>query len=175
MKIIEKSWNEFWAYYFRVTSRKRIPNIFEWDKKVVSLIEAKCNLTPPKRILDLGCGGGDQAKVFAERGYTVVGIDIAEPLIEYARSQFDALGLSATFIANDMRNINYRNEFDICTLLSGTFGFFTDDGNLDLLRKINAALVPDGYAFIMYLSAHRTDLTKSTWIEIEGTYRLTKS
>jgi 2-polyprenyl-3-methyl-5-hydroxy-6-metoxy-1,4-benzoquinol methylase len=97
LEIIEKSWEEFWAYYWRVTSRHRIPGIFEWDQKLVSLIEEKCNVCPPKRILDLGCGGGDQAKVFTERGYTVVGIDVAESLIEYARGSVDGIGLSATF------------------------------------------------------------------------------
>ena len=157
MEIIEKSWKEFWAYYWRITSRHRIQGIFDRDQKLVSLIGAKCNLTPPKRILDLGCCGGDQAKVFAEKNYSVVGIDIAESLIEYARKQVDALGLSATFIVNDMQNINYENEFDVCVLLSGTFGFFTDEKNLDLLRRINVALIPNGYVFIMYCSPNRFD------------------
>ena len=40
------------------------------------------------KILDLGCGGGDQAKVFAGKGYHVTGIDITANLIEFAKSRF---------------------------------------------------------------------------------------
>jgi 2-polyprenyl-3-methyl-5-hydroxy-6-metoxy-1,4-benzoquinol methylase len=95
LKTIEKSWNEFWAYYWRITDRHKIPGIFEWDKKLVDFIEHVCELSPGNRVLDLGCGGGDQAKVFAQKGYEVVGIDIAPSLIEYAKKQFKENNLSS--------------------------------------------------------------------------------
>src|SRR4030042_2343950 len=108
LKTIEKTWNEFWAIYWRIDHRHSIPGIFEWDKQLVNFIEHVCQLSPGARILDLGCGGGDQAKVFASKGYEVVGIDIAPPLIEFARQQFQKPGLKSTFIVGDMRAINYN-------------------------------------------------------------------
>ena len=86
LEIEEKSWNEFWARYWRIDRRHAIPGIFEWDCQLVDFIEHVCQLSPGQRILDLGCGGGDQAKVFAQRGYRVVGVDIAPSLVECATS-----------------------------------------------------------------------------------------
>jgi len=175
LKIVEKSWNEFWAYYWRITDRHQIPGIFEWDKRLVSLIEKVCKIAPPMNVLDLGCGGGDQAKLFAEKGYSIVGIDIAEPLIGHARKLFERDGLTGKFIVGDMRNIQYNNEFDLCTLLSGTFGFFSDDGNLELLKKIHCALKENGKVFIMYLSPFREHKRVRTWREIEAGYQLSET
>ncbi len=73
-----------------------------------------------------------------------------------------------------MRDISYNNEFNACTLI-GAFGFFTDDENLYLLNKINNALATNGYVFIMYISAHRSGMNKTTWKEIEGGYQLVKN
>ncbi|MGD9380732.1 MAG: class I SAM-dependent methyltransferase, partial [candidate division WOR-3 bacterium] len=154
LKVIEKSWNEFWAYYWRVDDLHRIPGIAEWDRKLVTFIEHVCELKPPARILDLACGGGDQAKVFAQRGYTVVGVDIAPSLIEYAQRQFAKEKLEGKFMVGDMRQINYDAEFDVCVVLSGSFGFFGDREDQELLCSIQRALKIGGKVFIMFKSAH---------------------
>jgi ubiquinone/menaquinone biosynthesis C-methylase UbiE len=175
LKKIEKSWNEFWAYFWRVTGRHQIPGIFEWDERLIGLIESTCRTTPSMKVLDLGCGGADQARVFAEKGYSVVGIDIAEPLIEHAKKSFKENGLTATFIVDDMRNITYHDEFDLCTLLSGTFGFFSDYDNFKLLKKIHRALKKNGKLFMMYLSPFRERKRIRTWKEIDGGYELSET
>src|SRR5438093_13720037 len=38
----------------------------------------------PGRLLDLGCGGGAHAVAFAERGWTVTGVDISSAQLELA-------------------------------------------------------------------------------------------
>lgn len=123
----------------------------------MDFIEAACKLHPDGRILDLGCGGGDQAKVFARKGYDVVGMDIAPSLIEFARRQFKKERLKGKFLVGDMRKIKYREEFDACLLLSGTFGFFGDDEDQKLLSSIHRALKVGAKAFIMFLSPRQQD------------------
>ncbi len=76
LHVEEKTWNQFWAAYWRIDDRHSIPGIFEWDRQLVDFIEHVCRLSPPSRILDLGCGGGDQAKVFSRKGYDVIGISM---------------------------------------------------------------------------------------------------
>ena len=39
----------------------------------------------PGRLLDLGCGGGAPALAFAERGWTVTGVDVSPAQLELAR------------------------------------------------------------------------------------------
>ena len=175
LMIVEKTWNEFWAAYWRIEHRHRIPGIFEWDRKLVAFIEATCGLQPGARILDLGCGGGDQAKVFARKGYEVVGIDIAPSLIEYAERQFREEGLPGTFCVGDMRAMDYEAEFDACVVLSGTFGFFTDRENQDLLRSMGRALRPGGTVFLMFLSANRAGERRRSWSEREDGWELSES
>jgi SAM-dependent methyltransferase len=41
----------------------------------------------PGRLLDLGCGGGAHALAFAERGWTVTGVDISSAQLELARAR----------------------------------------------------------------------------------------
>ena len=175
LKVIEKSWNDFWAAYWRIDHRHRIPGIFEWDRQLVALIEAASQLHPGGRILDLGCGGGDQAKVFARKGYEVVAMDIAPPLIEFARRQFKKERLKGEFLAGDMRKIKYREEFDACLLLSGTFGFFGDDEDQKLLNSIRRALKVGGKAFIMFLSPRQQDKHERSWSEKKDGWELSEA
>jgi ubiquinone/menaquinone biosynthesis C-methylase UbiE len=46
---------------------------------------------PPARILDFGCGTGDIAAAMDRMGYEVTGCDIAEPMIEIARSSHSGM------------------------------------------------------------------------------------
>jgi cyclopropane fatty-acyl-phospholipid synthase-like methyltransferase len=171
-KVVEKTWNEFWAKYWRIDHRHRYPGIFDWDRQLVTFIENVCQLSPGDRILDLGCGGGDQAKVFAQRGYKVVGIDIAPSLIEFAKQQFKKEGLEGTFIVGDMRAIDYDSEFDACVILSGTFGIFGDSEDQELLYSICRALKVGGKVFIMLV--HQPDKHSKTWIEIKDGWQLSE-
>ena len=172
LMIQEKSWNEFCARYWRVDQRHKIPGIFEWDRQLVDFIEHTCELTLGDRVLDLGCGGGDQAKVFAQKGYEVVGIDIAPPLIAFAKQQFEAGGLNGTFIAQDMRASDYDAEFDACMILSGTFGFFGDAEDQKLMLSICKAVKPGGKVFINSVAPNQFQGHKRTWSEIEGGWQL---
>jgi ubiquinone/menaquinone biosynthesis C-methylase UbiE len=174
LKVAEKTWNEFWAKYWRIDDRHSIPGIFEWDQQLVNFIEHVCQLSPGDRILDLGCGGGDQAKVFAQKSYNVVGIDIAPSLIGFAQEQFKKEGLKGTFLVGDMRNINYTAEFDACVILSGTFGFFNDPDNQTLLDSICRALKTGGKVFIMFLSANQFNKHRKSWSEIKDGWELSE-
>ena len=61
-------------------------------------------LAPPGRVrdvLDVGCGTGFLALLFAARGHRVTGIDVAPQMIERARAKAAAQGLSVTFRIDD--------------------------------------------------------------------------
>jgi 2-polyprenyl-3-methyl-5-hydroxy-6-metoxy-1,4-benzoquinol methylase len=174
MEELRLTYQEYWGYYWRVVSRHKIPGIFKWDQDLVDLIEKQCALKPGASILDLGCGGGDQAKFFARKGYRVVGIDKVKSLVEFATDAFKKEGLSGEFHTADMRDIEYQNEFDLCVMLSGTFGVLTDKENEQLLQKIHRALKRDGQAFIDYLpleSSSKLSRTRS-WNTIDDGFSL---
>jgi 2-polyprenyl-3-methyl-5-hydroxy-6-metoxy-1,4-benzoquinol methylase len=53
-------------------------------------------------ICDVGCGPGIVDSFFAKRGFNIIGIDIIEPLINYARKYFAHQGLDGQFITADI-------------------------------------------------------------------------
>ena len=59
-----------------------------------SEVVASLGVTPPARVLDLGCGDGTTAVPLARTGAEVVGIDIARNLVEAGRKRATEEGLS---------------------------------------------------------------------------------
>lgn len=73
------------------------------DRKVeLDLIERALSLPPGARLLDAGCGTGHFAIAFAERGYSVVGIDISPAMIERARKNARNAGVDIEFNVGDL-------------------------------------------------------------------------
>jgi ubiquinone/menaquinone biosynthesis C-methylase UbiE len=174
MKTLTMTYEDYWGEYWRITTRHAIPGILKWDQDLVDLIERQCQLRPPAEILDLGCAGGDQARLFAAKGYSVTGIDRVPRLIEHARETFAKEGLKGQFLLADMRAIEYRTTFDLCTMLSGTFGLPAENEDSMLLESIYRALKPSGKAFIDHLPIESfCRMSRSrTWHDIDGGYAL---
>lgn len=148
MKTVERPW-DWWAYHFRVVHRSQIPGITQWDDELVELIVTVLDLEAGDRVLDLACGSGPHARRLAARRLDVLGIDIAPSLVAYSQQQAEAQGLTTVhFVQGDMRELAYEEEFDAALLLSGSFGFFDDDTNLDVLHRIARALRPGGQLLI---------------------------
>lgn len=147
VKEIEKGWQEFWAGFFRIRHRHAIEGIRDFDRKLASHIIETLELKPDDRVLDLACGGGDQAIELARRGMGVVGVDIAHSLVDYANSNARNEHLQAEFMQGDMRETRFREEFDSCMILCG-FGFFDDGGNRQVLDVVRNALKEGGQFYI---------------------------
>ena len=74
---------------------------------IKNLLELFIENLDGKRILDVGCGPGRDAKFFADLGYEVVGIDLSEKLLEIARKNVP----KAKFYLMDMRNLDFPNNY----------------------------------------------------------------
>ncbi len=70
---------------------------------------------PPARVLDLGCGSGWTSRFFARCGYSVVGVDISQTMIDLAReAAADMTGV--TFVAQDYERPLMLGEFDAAVI-----------------------------------------------------------
>lgn len=146
MKTIEREW-DWWAYHYRVRHRSQIPGIEQWDDDLVEMIVSVLRLQPGEKVLDLACGSGEHAWRLAQRGMAVQGVDIAPSLIEYCQLQQSwrkLNGSSLTFEVGDMRELAIEGEFDAVVMLSGSFGFFDDVTNMDVLARMARSLKPGG-------------------------------
>lgn len=67
------------------------------------------------RILELGCGGGQTSIAFAQQGATVVGIDISDQQLHFARTLAAQAGAAVTFVQGDISALpNFQaGEWDL--------------------------------------------------------------
>ncbi len=116
----------------------------------VDFIINTLGLTGRERILDLACGFGRHAISFARRGFSVVGADITEEYIEDAIRASNSASLDVAFINADIRDLKFKNEFDVVlNLADGAIGYLEDDKeNLKIFDVIAEALKPGGKHFM---------------------------
>ena len=75
----------------------------------------------PLRILDLACGVGTHAVVWAEQGHVVTGVDLSETFISMARDTCLQRKVAVDLFSSDIRNLNYENDFDLVTWIERSF------------------------------------------------------
>ena len=174
MKTIVREW-DWWAYNFRVVHRAQIPGIGQWDDDLVDLIVAVLGLEPGDRVLDLACGSGEHAVRLAKRGLEVVGVDIAPSLVTHCRERSGVEGTeTARFEQGDMRELDFEGAFDAVLLLSGSFGFYDDETNEDVLARMARALRPGGQVLIDVFDPTRMVVRppRRSWSQYGGGYGL---
>ncbi len=130
---------------------------------------------PGSAMLDAACGKGRHAKILADMGYDVTGIDLAYRVIEEAKkAETDNLH----FFVHDMRLPFFINYFDYAFNFFTSFGYFaTRREHDDAIRTIAKSLKPGGVFVIDYLNVHYAEdhLVKSENLVLEGyTFHITR-
>src|SRR5438045_7980563 len=78
-------------------------------------------------VLDAGCGTGENALFFADRGHQVTGIDFLPGPIELAKQKAAQRGISATFLVMDALQLDsLPQQFDN-VIDCGLFHVFSDE------------------------------------------------
>jgi SAM-dependent methyltransferase len=125
-----------------------------WDigraqPELVSLLEAS-RITG--RVIDLGCGTGENAIAFAMAGLDVVGVDGSPEAIRQAREKALKRGVSIRFDVADVLDLGeHRGSFDTATD-SGVFHVFDDDDRPRYECSVREVLRPGGHLFLMCFS-----------------------
>lgn len=100
-----------------------------------------------RRLLDLGCGVGNDLSRFAKGGAICTGVDLAPHSIDLARSNFEQRGLHAEFFVMDGERLDLPdNAFDV--VFCHTVLHFTPDP-YSMVREIHRVLRPGGTAILM--------------------------
>ena len=105
-------------------------------------------------ILDLACGRGRHAHLLANMGYHVVGADLSEKSIEYAKAHYQ--GPFLDFYLQDMRLPFRINYFDYVFNFFTSFGYFKNfKENESVISSIKKGLKKGGRAMIDFMNAEK--------------------
>ena len=117
----------------------------------MSHLTSYLNIPENGKILDLACGKGRHAIFLNSLGYHVVGADLSENSIDYAK-QFENETLE--FKVHDM-SLPFGEKFDAVFNLFTSFGYFEkEEDNLNTLRSIKENLKDDGLAVIDFMNVN---------------------
>lgn len=106
------------------------------------------------RLLDVACGTGRHCRAFAALGWEVAGVDRNGALLDRARAEAAAAGVTVDFVEQDMRELALADRFDAVTCLFDSIGYpLETDAIRQTLQAIRRHLPPDGVVAIEFLNA----------------------
>jgi SAM-dependent methyltransferase len=106
-----------------------------------------------KTILDLGCGTGRNSNYLAEKGNSVIGIEIAKTALDLAKKRALALGVTVDYRLGDIGE-EYKIQDSTCDLvLDVTSSNSLDEKGRDIyLKEVYRVLKDGGYFFVRALA-----------------------
>ena len=128
------------------------------------------------KVMDLACGKGRHSITLNENGLDVIGLDLSDESIVYAK-QFENKKLA--FDVHDMREIYKTDYFDVIFNLFTSFGYFDDENdNFKVFDAVKKQLKANGIFVFDYLNAEKivANLIPYEEKEIDGIiFKISKS
>ena len=123
------------------------PGSAPWDigrpqSAIVGLADAGEIRSP---VLDSGCGTGEHALFLTERGYEVLGVDVAPTAIARARDKAQTRGLGGEFLIHDVLDLGALGRRFATVIDSGVFHTFSDEDRPRYVDSL-ALVTTDGSA-----------------------------
>jgi len=104
------------------------------------------------RVLDAGCGSGEQTLLAAARGADAVGVDVSPRAIEQARRKAAERGLTARFEVADALSLGELGLTFDTVIDSGLFHVFDDADRARYVTSLASVLRPGGTCYLMCFS-----------------------
>jgi ubiquinone/menaquinone biosynthesis C-methylase UbiE len=107
----------------------------------------------PGRMIDLGCGTGRLVISFAQRGYSVLGVDLSEAMLKVAQDKANQAGVKAQWMKANLVELDSLQDhsFDYAACLFSTLGMIR--GTYERQRVVNHArrILKPGGKFILHV------------------------
>jgi SAM-dependent methyltransferase len=141
--VIEVFNDAYAATYDTVYAEKN----YDAECEAIGKLIAKFGRGEIRRLLDLGCGTGRHAVIFAQRGLDVTGVDRSGPMVARARERAkqQGLGTNPAFLTGDIRNFSGKQPFDVALMNFNVIGYMSsNDDALSALGSARRNLRRDG-------------------------------
>ena len=137
----------FWTDAYRTTPPWDIEHPQPAFENIVLNGELK-----PGRVLDVGCGTGENAIFLAQNGFSATGIDLVQDAIRAARAKAAARKAKVEFQVGNALSMDFANSRFDNVIDSGLFHTFSDDERTVYARAISRVLVKGGNYFMLCFS-----------------------
>ena len=97
----------------------------------------------PWRVLDIGCGEGQDAVFLARNGYKVSAFDIADAGLEKARRLSELGGTTVDFFRSDILDYQPNGMYDI-VFCSGVIHYLPPDKRSEVISRLKEHTAPHG-------------------------------
>lgn len=130
-----------------------------WPKRLErewAFLSAPLGALASRRLLDLGCGAGEHARYFAEKGFEVVGVDVSDAMLTRAREGGAPAGVQ--FLKGDLVHVEsvVTGTFGGAVCLGNTLAHIMDQDTLtQLFKGVRAVLLPGAPLIIQVLNYER--------------------
>lgn len=101
---------------------------------------------PLEKVVDLACGTGSSTFPWAQRGFTVWGVDISREMLQWAREKAKQQALDVAFFQEDLREMKRAFAADVAVLYQDGLNYMLTYEDMErALRAIHFSLRPGGY------------------------------
>ncbi len=151
--IKQTDWFQTWfnTKYYHILYKNRD---YEEARLFIDALVKQLSPKQTDRFLDLACGRGRHSVYLNEKGYNVLGADLSEQSILFAKQSENE---TLKFLVNDMRNEIEGYRFDIILNLFTSFGYFDEEAeDLKVIQSAYNMLNEGGIMVIDYLNVEQT-------------------
>jgi ubiquinone/menaquinone biosynthesis C-methylase UbiE len=134
-----KAFTTIAPYYDKLMSFVNYPSWVAHIEKIIQL-----NNVQEKSIFDLACGTGVCLELWAEKGYTVIGLDRSFEMLRVCKERLSGKG-NVLLITGDMRDFRLARQVPVVTCLYDSLNYLLTDAELlACFRRVYEVLSDDG-------------------------------
>src|SRR3989344_6728874 len=154
---VNRDWEEVYA-------NKSTPwDVNQPEDELVNLVKSK--FIQPCKVLELGCGHGNDSIFLAKNGFKVTAIDISERAIEEAKKRAEEAGVKVNFLVEDASQLSSIDGMFQFIYDRACFHFVLEDKRAGYVTNIKRLLEKGGY-FILIASSDQE--------RVKGPYQFSK-
>lgn len=117
------------------------------------------------QLVDIGCGTGTGTMLFAKAGYEMIGIDIAQEMLEIAEGKKESENI--VYVLQDVTKLELPYTVPAMVSIGDSMNYITDYGDFTMvLKRVNEFLEQDGiFVFDLKTKKYFSDIGETTIAE----------